>query len=88
MDVRIYLGASVFEQTAKPAEDCGCGGCVAGRDRTASFDQGRALLARVLVQDENGKDIPEEHSCGDQSNAAENIQAARAHGRERRKHRR
>jgi hypothetical protein len=88
VDVRIHLGASVFKQTAKAAEDRGSGGCVPARDCMARLDQGRALLSRVLVQDEDGKDIAEEHAPGNQSDTTENIEPARARGRERRNHQR
>ena len=45
-------------------------------------DQGGTLCTGILVKHEDGEDIAEKHATGNQSDASEDEEAARAHGSE------
>src|SRR5207237_1822948 len=52
------------------------------RDGLRGGQQSGSCFSAVLVQDENGKDVTEEHASSDECDSAEDEQALRAHGGE------
>ena len=79
----IYLGATILQYVSEMTERfihrCG----ISGGDGARGCDERFALPGSVLVEDENCKDVAEKKSGGDQGDAPEDIEAARAHPFER-----
>ena len=82
VDVRINFGAAGFEEIAEMRKGCVHSSGVFVSDGLRRGEQSGALLAGVLMQDEYGKDVPEEHSDSNKGDAAEYQETPRAHGRE------
>jgi hypothetical protein len=81
--VGVDFCAAIFEEVAKGLEGSSGSGRVFLSDGLSGGDEGGALLAGVLVEDEDGEDVAEEHAEGDERDAAEHVEAAGAHGGER-----
>ncbi len=79
MDVGIHLGAAILEHVSEMNEHLIHRRGISGSDGARGGDQRFALPGGVLVEDENGKDVAEEKASGDQSDATEDVEAARAH---------
>jgi hypothetical protein len=81
--VRIHLGATVLQQVSEIGKHFIHSRGISGSYSAGGCDERFALSGGVLVEDENGKDVSEEKASGDQSDAPEDVQAARAHPFER-----
>jgi hypothetical protein len=83
VNVCIHLGTSILQQVSEMTKHFIHRRGTSGGDGAGGGNERFALPGRVLVEDENGKDVAEEKSGGDQSDATEDLQAARAHPFER-----
>jgi hypothetical protein len=80
VDVGIHLGTTVLQQVPEMTEYFIHDHGVSSSDGARGGDERFALSARVLVEDENGKNVAEEKARGNQSDATEDVEAASAHG--------
>src|SRR5258708_15097454 len=74
----IHLGAAILEHASEMNERLIHRRGISSGDGARRGDQRFALPGGVLMEDENGKDVAEEKPGRDQSDATENVQAARA----------
>src|SRR5262249_37355284 len=77
MNVRVYLGAAVFEKLSDALEMRGNRCAIAGLRRLGGSSQAGAYARRILVQDKDGKKVAKDHSHQNHADPGEGKQPAR-----------
>jgi len=82
MNVGINLGPAVLQETTNARESISYTLRILGSGRVRSSQKRLACASSILVKDEHGKDVAEQHSPKYEGNAAEDEQSTRTHGSE------
>jgi len=82
VDMRIHFGSPIFEGAAETSKYLIYTSSVPSSDCTTRSKESFPLVAGILVQDEDGENVAKQKSDGDEANASENVETARAHGGE------
>src|ERR1700730_6671874 len=78
VDVGVHFGPAIFEKGTDVLKTRANRRTISGQSGMRGGRQARSNASRVLMQDENRKDVPEYHAKEDEANATKHEQAPRA----------